>query len=458
MIELVIFDLDGVLIDSRDLHFHALNKALEQVDKKYVISYDEHLARYDGLPTKDKLKILTATKELSPQYYEQIKVAKQQYTVAMLKETVKLDEKLIKIFAQLKRDLYKVVVASNAIRQTIDIILEGKGLTNYVDLILSNEDVKHPKPNPEIYLRAMVAEGVSPRQTLIVEDSFVGRSAVFNSGAHLYPVRNSEDLSLNGLYHHLSNSNSKRSFDKWPGDQMNILIPMAGAGSRFATAGYTFPKPLIEVRGKPMIQVVVENLNVIGNYTYVVRSEHYEKYNLKYLLNMITPGCNIVQVNSLTEGAACTTLLAKQFINNDNPLLIANSDQYIEWESGEFYHSMNSTDVDGGILTFENTHPKWSYVKTNEYGHITQVAEKQVISNVATVGIYYWSQGSRYVRHAEDMIARNLRVNNEFYVAPTYNLAIEQGAKIRPYNIKKMWGIGTPEDLNYFLQNYKDTI
>ena len=237
----------------------------------------------------------------------------------------------------------------------------------------------------------------------------------------------------------------------WRDNKLNVLIPMAGAGSRFAQAGYTFPKPLIEVRGKPMIQVVVENLNIEANYIFICQQEHYEKYNLKYLLNLIAPNCKIVLVDGVTEGAACTTLLAKEFIDNDQPLVMANSDQFIEWNSNEVMYAFNADSIDGGILTFNATHPKWSYAKLNEEGFVSEVAEKKVISDLATVGVYYWSKGSDYVKYAEQMIEKNIRVNNEFYVCPVFNQAIEDGKKIRVKTIDKMWGIGTPEDLNYFL-------
>jgi len=233
------------------------------------------------------------------------------------------------------------------------------------------------------------------------------------------------------------------------------LVPMAGAGSRFQQAGYTFPKPLIEINGKPMIQVVVDNIGFDANYTYVVQKEHYEKYNLSYLLNLITPNCNIVQVDSVTEGAACTTLLAKEFIDNDQPLLIANSDQFVEWNPIDFYYKMVETKADGGILTFRSTHPKWSFVKLDKNENVTEVAEKKPISDIATVGIYYWAKGSDYVKYAEQMIEKNVRVNNEFYVAPIFNEAILDEKRIKTFDIEKMWGLGTPEDLNIFLQNKK---
>jgi dTDP-glucose pyrophosphorylase len=224
---------------------------------------------------------------------------------------------------------------------------------------------------------------------------------------------------------------------------------MAGGGSRFIQAGYSFPKPLIEINGKPMIQAVVDSLNIDANYIYVVQREHYEKYALGYLLNLITPNCKIVQIDGMTEGAACTTLLAQYYIDNDSPLLLANSDQIINWNSEAFFHSVNG--ADGSILIFENTHPKWSYVKINEKGYVTEVAEKVPISNKATVGVYFWKKGSDYVKYASQMIDKNVRVGNEFYVCPVFNEAIVDGLKIKTYNVSEMWGVGTPEDLERYL-------
>ena len=180
-----------------------------------------------------------------------------------------------------------------------------------------------------------------------------------------------------------------------------------------------------------------------------------KEYNLKSFLNVVAPNCKIILVDKLTEGACCTTLLAEEHINNDNPLLIANSDQFMEWASGEFYHSVNSPGIDGSIITFENNHPKWSYVKCDDYGNVKELKEKEVISNEATVGIYYWSKGSDYVKYSHQMIKKDLRVNGEFYVAPVYNEAIEDGKVIKTYKIDKMWGLGTPEDLNYYLEHKK---
>lgn len=238
---------------------------------------------------------------------------------------------------------------------------------------------------------------------------------------------------------------------------MKILIPMAGEGSRFAKEGYQFPKPLIDVSGKPMIQRVVENLDFDAEYIFLVRKEHMKKYEgLTGTLFQITDSrCKIVGVDHLTEGAACTALLAKEYINNNEDLLIANSDQIIEYEKENFNLLKNLANIDAAVFTFNAVHPKWSFVKTNSRGFITEVAEKNPISNIATCGIYWYRKGSDYVKYAESMISKNIRVNNEFYIAPVYNELIADGKRLIPFYVHKMHGIGTPEDLNTYLGNLK---
>jgi dTDP-glucose pyrophosphorylase len=228
---------------------------------------------------------------------------------------------------------------------------------------------------------------------------------------------------------------------------------MAGAGSRFEKAGFSFPKPLIEVKGDPMIAQVVRNLNLQGKYIFLVQKSHYEKYDLQGMLSMIAPGCEIVQIDGVTEGAACTVLKAKKFIDNSEPLIISNSDQWIKWNSFETISSFN--DADGGILTFKSVHPKHSFAKVGGDGFVTEVAEKNPISSDATVGIYHWKRGSDWVKYAEQMIEKNIRTNNEFYVCPVYNEAIQAGLKIKSSLVDEMWGMGTPEELNNFLTHKK---
>ncbi len=326
----------------------------------------------------------------------------------------------------------------------------------YVDVFVSNEDVKLTKPFPEMYWQAMTKLSALPKNTIICEDSHIGRQGALDSGANLLPIENADTWTVDEILRKIEEVENK-SMERiaWIDKKLNVLIPMAGKGSRFADAGYTFPKPLIEVRGKPMIQVVVENLNIEANYIFVVQKEHYEKYDLEHVLNNIAPNCKIIQIDGITEGAACTALLAKEYIDSDAPLFFANSDQFCEWNSNEVLYAFNADGIDGGIVTFEASHPKWSYAKIGEDGFVSEVAEKKVISNDATVGFYWWKQGSDFVKYAEQMIAKDVRVNNEFYVCPVFNEAIGDGLKIRAKKIDGMHGIGTPEDLDTFLENYK---
>jgi dTDP-glucose pyrophosphorylase len=228
---------------------------------------------------------------------------------------------------------------------------------------------------------------------------------------------------------------------------------MAGEGSRFAKEGYTLPKPLIDVDGKPMIQRVVENLNFAADFIFLVRKEHLDKYEgLSVTLNRITCGrMNIVEVDGLTEGAACTALLAKEHINNDDDLLIANSDQIIDYRLENFVTMKNMTSADGIVFSFNAVHPKWSFAKIDGDGFITEIAEKIPISNIATCGIYWYRKGMDFVEAAETMISKNIRVNNEFYIAPVYNEMISSGKMVIPFYVQEMHGIGNPEDLQTFL-------
>jgi len=456
VIKLIIFDLDGVLVDARELHYNALNDALFLIDEKYVINRDEHLSTYDGLSTTKKLNLLTKNKGLPKSLHNQVWKTKQQMTLKLIDE-FSVDERIRDILKKLKSENYTIACATNSIRETAKLQLIRKGFFEYIDFMYSNQDVKNPKPNSEMYLRCMIKAEVNPNETLIIEDSHIGRKGAISSGGILCGVKDTKDVTYNKIKKYIDDMNDEVK-PKWQGGKMNVLIPMAGAGSRFEQAGYSFPKPLIEVNGKPMIQVVVENLNIDAKHIFIVQKEHYEKYNLKYLLNLITNNnCEIVQVDSMTEGAACTTLLAKKYIDNDEPLMIANSDQFVEWDSNEFMYSMVADNVDGGILSFEATHPKWSFAKLDDDGFVCEVAEKKPISNIATVGIYYWAKGSDYVKYSEQMIEKNIRTNNEFYVCPVYNEAIGDDKKIKVFPINKMWGLGTPEDLERFINDFDFT-
>jgi dTDP-glucose pyrophosphorylase len=238
---------------------------------------------------------------------------------------------------------------------------------------------------------------------------------------------------------------------------LNIVIPMAGRGSRFANAGFQTPKPLIPVGGRPMIEWVIENIWPARphRFIFLCLAEHLEAYpEVPRELQRLCPGCEIVPVPGVTEGAACTVLLAERFIDSAEPLMIANSDQIVDLEIDEYLAAGDAPDVSGLIMTFWSDHPKWSYCRLRDDGTVSEVVEKQVVSNEATVGIYNFRHGADFVRAAKQMIAANLRVNNEFYVAPCYNQLINEGARVVVARTGKeyagMYGLGIPEDLEFF--------
>lgn len=228
---------------------------------------------------------------------------------------------------------------------------------------------------------------------------------------------------------------------------------MAGMGKRFADVGYKDPKPFISVKGKIMIERVLDNLKCENaRYILIARKEHIQNRDADIL--RLSQKFNIVveTVDRLTDGAACTVLRAHRHINNDDPLLIANSDQIIDISIKSFIEDCANRGLDGSIMTFPSDHPKWSYAKINEFGLVEEVREKIVISNHATVGVYFYSKGKDFVNGALDMISCSDKVNHEYYVCPVYNYLIQERKKIGIYSIAEdqMHGTGTPEDLKLY--------
>ena len=241
---------------------------------------------------------------------------------------------------------------------------------------------------------------------------------------------------------------------------LNIVVPIAGRGSRFTAAGFVTPKPLIAVHGKPMIEVVIDNVRPSRphRFVFLALAEHLASTPLRPVLESAAPGCEIVPVAEVTQGAACTVLLARDLIDAAAPLMIANTDQWVDVRIDDYLARMDHERADGLIMTMTAGDPKWSFVGRDRHGRVDRVVEKQPVSDEATVGIYNFREGGAFVRAADRMIASNQRVNGEFYVAPVYNELIGDGATIVTFNVggvgAGMWGLGTPEDLADFLQQH----
>jgi dTDP-glucose pyrophosphorylase len=237
---------------------------------------------------------------------------------------------------------------------------------------------------------------------------------------------------------------------------LNIVIPMAGRGSRFIAKGYARPKPLILVRGQPMIRLVIENLRPLQphRFVFIAQREHQESFGLGELLERWAPGSELICIDGVTEGAACTVLAARDLIDSQHPLMIANSDQWLDVSIDSYLSAMSASHADGLIMTMVARDPKWSFIRRDSDGAVCEVVEKVVVSSEATVGVYNFRHGREFVRAAEAMIRKGLRVNNEFYVAPVYNELIAGGHRIETFSVGElqagMFGLGTPEDLERF--------
>lgn len=231
---------------------------------------------------------------------------------------------------------------------------------------------------------------------------------------------------------------------------------MAGMGSRFANAGYTLPKPFIDVAGKPMIVRVMENLaQPNAKFILLARKEHLEKN--QQLITQIQSefDATLIPIDKLTEGTACTVLFARSLLPPEGSVIIANSDQIVDDCFSSYIQDAKARNLDGSILTFTDAelNPKWSFAKIDDHGIVTQVQEKKAISQYATVGIYYFRRANELIDGIIQMMIENDRTNNEFYICPVYNYLIRNGKKVGIYNIdqSQMHGIGTPEDLTVFL-------
>ncbi len=235
---------------------------------------------------------------------------------------------------------------------------------------------------------------------------------------------------------------------------------MAGLGTRFSEAGYTDIKPLIEILGKRMIEHAVDSVGIEGNWVFIVQKHHREQYSLDAILDKIRPGCTIIDTGGgVTEGAACSILLAEKYINPECPLILINSDNIIKWDATTMYNDLLSSDNDGLILCFKDTDPKWSFAKLDDSGrYVERVAEKNPISDNATAGLYIWKKAEDFIHAAKSMIFKNIRVNNEFYLCPVFNENIEAGQKIIITFAEEMHGVGTPDDLNCYLDKVKNRI
>jgi HAD superfamily hydrolase (TIGR01509 family) len=443
MNNLAIFDLDGVLCHLKDLHYEALNEALVQCGAA-AISRDNHLSSFDGLPTSAKLRKLGIEGDLAAD----ISAKKQSLTIDKLPEYVSKDPVMAAILHDVYASGWLIGVCSNARSETVRRCLELLGVEFQVSWQYTPDStLLRSKPAPEMLIQMMMKADSCPRNTVVFDDSPIGLAAAHASGARVAQV----DCPLTREFV-LSNLRVQGGYTyQW--SDLNVLIPAAGDGQRFADAGYKDPKPFIRLPGgKTMLEGVIDNLGVLARFRLIVRSKHVTASGPQ----AVGHG-KFYQIDYKTRGTAESCLVAAHDIDNDSPLLIANSDQMLEWDSTAFWYFCRNSSLDGVITVFDcpDRNPKWSFCDIGDDGLVRQVVEKKPISDVANCGLWFWRRGSDFVKYAREMIGRDDRVLGEFYAGPVYNLAIADGKRIGTFSVKKMHGLGTPEDLKAYLEYKK---
>lgn len=431
MNKLAIFDMDGVLCSLKDMHFRALNDALIQ-HGDFPISREDHLTRFDGLPTKKKLQMLG----YSLQDAQDIQALKQKLTLALLPEYVKPDPELAILLHSVYESGFLLAVASNACQETVDACLKLLSVDCQFSWAVSPSANLRPKPSPDMYLWIMKAADACPATTIIFEDAPAGLKAAHASGAKVVQV--------NGELDHLevleAIAQERLAYRyQWP--ELEVLMPMAGEGSRFRESGYHCGKPSIDVEGKSMAQAAFDSLGIDTMPTCLIRNRMAMVWAFQIMLD------------KPTRGTTETCLKAKQLLDDD-PLLIANCDQILEWDHVAFYYFAQNTALDAIIVTFGCPEPdnKWSYCEVGNDGLVKRVAEKDPISAIGCTGVWFWKHGSDFVKYAEELIAKDIRVNGEYYLSLCYNLAIADGKKVGTFRVEKFHSLGTPELLDTYLK------
>jgi len=468
MIKNILFDLDGVLFDGAQLHKTLFLNSVNTIIPDNPLSNEYHDLYLNGLSTNQKLKYLVSKGIIEESSIQDVASKKQEMTEKTIRELyIEYADRIRNVLNHFAS--YKLFCVTNCIQKTCELVLDSMNIKEYFTGLVSNEDVTLPKPNPDIYEFTFKKYNLNPEECIILEDSKHGRTAAFSTNAHVLPIVDHVDVTIEKIEEFMKSISIPKHVSQI--QRVNIVIPMAGRGSRFSDKGYTIPKPFIPVFGKPMIQWVIENIvpkqEVYGDivlkstikptFHFIVQEEHLRQYKLDDICNMLDVDYTVTKINTITEGPACTVLLVKDHINSDTPLITINSDQYLDWDVNEFYRSLLNPTYDGCINTFYQPNSKdikWSYAKVDPNGIVRDVAEKKYISDLATTGVYGWKRGSDFVECAEQMILDNCRCNNEFYVCPVYQYLINRGGKVRTLSCNKLWGLGVPDDLENFLQYF----
>ena len=428
-----LFDLDGVLVNSVDIQYQSTIDAINKYTKIDITNKFDNILK-STITTKKKLQYFVEKNIISKEqivdiYNEKKKIADSKFN------HLTIDNEKIKLFSFLKKKKCRIAVVTNGNKNSAKIILKALGLYCFLDLLISNEDVINSKPHSEPYIKAISHFGGDLKNFIIFEDSETGLKSAYGTGCEVYKVENINDINLS-LIKQLNNLNR------------NILIPAAGLGSRFKKRGFKLQKPLIELENKTLIEHAISSLDIEGNYIFVIRKiDNNSNIELITALRNIKPECKVIEIDYVTEGSASTCYLAKEFIDNNNELIISNCDQILKWDSKKFLEY--SSNYDCSVLTYKSNEDKNSFIKTDENNKGIEIREKEVISDNALVGVHYFKKGSDFIKSYEYILNNKIKFKNEYYVSTVCNHLINEGKEVVNYPFQEnelYYSTGTPED------------
>lgn len=459
-IRLVVFDLDGVLVESRDLHYEALNRALEEeAGKECVISREEHTHVYDGLSTNQKLKMLEVAKGLPSDLHQNVWDKKQAYTESLVNEMLGPLDHILNTITALKKMSLPVCVASNCIRSSVKTILTQIGLMPYVDVFLSNEDVKNAKPNPDIYEKACSIFGVSPSETLVVEDSTIGFEAASRAGCHMLRVSNPHDVTESSVKSRIQELECLT-------EEVTIVLPLAGPYPEIwqAREASEMPLYLTDVSGESVLELIGKSLSTrryVANYIFVVKEAVSKAYDVDALCAKAVDYAplKIVKTKTDTLSSLHTILqIPAEYIPDNVPLLVADGHHIPVWKDGESLDNILGSHSAGALTVVQATNPRFSYVrlsfdKRSKEGpsRVVEVAmEGRPTSDLACSGLYYFKRASDLREAAKTVIGTNQRWLGRFFTAQLYNELVQNGLEVEALQLKNYWSLRTVDEIERY--------
>lgn len=447
-IDAIVFDLDGTLVETRDLHKRALNAAILKVaGLSFVISDDEHAARFDGLSTAQKLRMLNIHKGLAPEMNKAIWDAKQLLTDELVRKEVRPDERIVTMFKTLRAMGFPIGVASNCIRSSVDLILKQIGLYDLVDMSLSNDDVEQAKPAPDLYLRAAKSFGTMPDRLLVIEDAPFGWQAALMAGAHLTRVSCPDDVTLEAVLGRVGELNAAKP-------PITVIVPLAGEHTVVHTAqgGRQALHPCTyDVAGVAALQHALRSLASRRHPRKIVFVVRGNELPDSLLLKCAEYGpCAVVRLDAPSRGAACSAIAAAAHIHPDAPMLIFDGCHVVEWGDNHDIDTLLEARTDAAITVVHSTDSRWAYVDVDAEMNVLQVQEKLPISRLACTGLYLWKTGASFLHDAQASVQKNARMQGRFYIAPVLNELLMRAGTVSTVEVRQMLSLRTPAEIREF--------